>query len=61
MTGPNEKDAKEYKRTEILRRSIQEVKKRAALMHSPKKYDKVKSRIAGNFISQLEAKKRASN
>ncbi len=39
MAVQGEKDAKEYKRTEILRRSIQEVKKRAAAMHSPKKYD----------------------
>ena len=50
----------QYVKTEILRRSIIDVKTRAAEMHSPKKYDQVKSKVAGNFKSQSQAKKRNS-
>jgi hypothetical protein len=41
----------QYVKTEILRRSINDVKQRAEVMHSPKKYDNVKSKVAGNFKS----------
>lgn len=45
-------DFEEYVRTEILRRSINDVRHRAAELASPKKYEKVKSKVAGNFESQ---------
>ena len=51
-------DFQEYIRTEILRRSINDVRHRAAELASPKKYEKVKSKVAGNFESQKQAKKR---
>ncbi len=51
-------DFQEFVRTEILRRSINDVKHRAAELASPKKYDKVKSKVAGNFKSQEKAKLR---
>jgi hypothetical protein len=34
------------------------VRNRAAELASPKKYEKVKSKVAGNFESQKQAKKR---
>ena len=42
----------QYVKTEILRRSINDVRNRAEAMHSPKKYENVKSKVAGNFKSQ---------
>ena len=45
-------DFNEYIRTEILRRSINDVRSRAAELASPKKYENVKSKVAGNFVSQ---------
>jgi hypothetical protein len=51
-------DFQEFVRTEILRRSINDVRHRAAELASPKKYEKVKSKVAGNFESQKQAKKR---
>ena len=59
VTGHQTNDFQEFVRTEILRRSIHDVKSRAAELASPKKYDKVKSKVAGNFISQEKAKKRS--
>ena len=50
----------QYVKTEILRRSINDVRNRAEAMHSPKKYENVKSKVAGNFKSQSQAKKRQS-
>jgi len=44
-------DFQKYVRTEILRRSINDVRHRAAELASPKKYEKVKSKVAGNFES----------
>ena len=57
-------DIEEYKKTEIIRKSIADVKKRAAeqdvIRKSPLKvYANVKSRIAGNMKSQKKAKKTA--
>ena len=57
-------DIEEYKKTEIIRKSIADVKKRAAeqnmIRQSPEKvYAHVKSRIAGNMKSQKKAKKTA--
>jgi hypothetical protein len=34
------------------------VRYRAAELASPKKYEQVKSKVAGNFVSQKQAKKR---
>ena len=48
----------ELKRTAILRRSIKDVKKRASEIKTPKKYDKVKSKVRGNLDSQERARKR---
>lgn len=57
-------DISEYKKTEIIRKSIADVKKRAAaaefIRKSPEKvYSHVKSRIAGNMKAQKKAKKTA--
>ena len=59
-----DEDIAEYKKTEIIRKSIADVKKRAAeqnmIRQSPEKvYAHVKSRIAGNMKSQKKAKKTA--
>ena len=61
-----DKDIEEYKKTEIIRKSIADVKKRAAeqnvIRQSPEKvYANVKSRIAGNLKSQKKAKKTAKH
>ena len=55
-------DLEEYKRTEILRKSMNDVKTRArdeeGRRKSPvKTYSSVKSKIAGNLKSQKKAKK----
>ena len=55
-------DISEYQKTEIIRKSIADVKKRAAaaefIRKSPEKvYSHVKSRIAGNMKSLKKAKK----
>ena len=55
-------DISEYQKTEIIRKSIADVKKRAAaaefIRKSPEKvYAHVKSRIAGNMKAQKKAKK----
>jgi len=57
-----DEDISEYKKTEIIRKSIADVKARAAhdeyIRKSPEKvYANVKSRIAGNMKSQKKAKK----
>jgi len=59
-----DEDMEEYKKTEIIRKSIADVKKRAKeadfIRKSPDKvYAKVKSRIACNMKSQKKAKKTA--
>ena len=56
-----DEDLEEYKKTEIIRKSIADVKKRAAeaeiIRKSPEKvYANVKSRIAGNMKSLKKAK-----
>ena len=58
----NNADVEEYKRTELLRKSVNDVKLRAAdareRRESPSKtYSGVKSKIAGNMKSQKKAKK----
>jgi hypothetical protein len=63
--GTTEGDLEEYKRTEILRKSVADVKLRAAAdaerRKSPiKTYSGVKSKIAGNMRSQKKAKKMGS-
>ena len=55
-------DLEEYRKTEIIRKAVADVKKRAAreeyIRKSPEKvYAHVKSRIAGNMKSQKKAKK----
>ena len=57
-------DIAEYKKTEIIRKAVSDVKKRAAaaefIRKSPEKvYANVKSRIAGNMKAQKKAKKTA--
>lgn len=59
-----DEDLEEYKKTEIIRKSVADVKKRAKeaefIRKSPEKvYAKVKSRIACNMKSQKKAKKTA--
>ena len=59
-----QQDISEYQKTEIIRKSIADVKKRAAaaefIRKSPEKvYAHVKSRIAGNMKAQKKAKKTA--
>ena len=58
-------DLEEYKRTEIIRKSVNDVKLRAAAeaerRKSPRKtYANVKSKVAGNMKSQKNAKKTAN-
>ena len=55
-------DLEEYKRTEILRKSMNDVKSRAHVEEGRRKsptktYSAVKSKIAGNLKSQKKAKK----
>ena len=55
-------DIEEYKRTELLRKSVTDVKIRAATdaarRQSPtKSYSNIKSKVAGNMKSQKKAKK----
>jgi predicted transposase YbfD/YdcC len=64
MNDPNvdHQEVEEYKRTELLRRSVTDVKMRAAndaiRRQSPSKtYSGVKSKVAGNMKSQRKAKK----
>ena len=60
----DQRDLEEYKKTEILRKSVNDVKARAQATaerrQSPRKtYSGVKSKIAGNMKSQKKAKKTA--
>jgi len=62
MKGASAEDIEEYKRTEIIRRSVNDVKTRAAVeaerRRSPiKTYSNVKSKVAGNMKSLKKAKK----
>ena len=59
--GTTREDIEEYKRTELIRRSVNDVKIRAAAdkerRESPRKtYGGVKSKIAGNMKSQKKSK-----
>ena len=61
----NDEEMQEYKRTELLRKSVNDVKTRARVeaerRQSPTKtYSNVKSKIAGNMKSQKKAKKMGS-
>ena len=61
----NPDDLEEYKRTEILRKSMNDVKNRASFEDEKRKsptktYQSVKSKIAGNLKSQKKAKKISS-
>ena len=61
-TGVTGDDLEEYKKAEIIRKSVNDVKLRAAAdaerRKSPiKTYQNVKSKIAGNMKSQKKAKK----
>lgn len=55
--GVDQKHIEDFKRTEILRRSICHVKAYAAERY-PRKYTAVKSKVKGNMTSQTLAKKR---
>lgn len=54
-TGINDDDVEEFQQTEILRKSIAEVRTRAnrndEIRSSPQKYRQVKSKVAGNMKS----------
>lgn len=62
-TGIADDDIQEFQQTEILRKSIAEVRTRANKheenRNSPQKYRQTKSKIAGNMSSQKKAKKRS--
>ena len=58
----DDNDVEEYRKTELVRKSVNDVKLRAAVekerRESPRKtYANVKSKIAGNMKSQKKAKK----
>ena len=60
--GTTKEDLEEYKRTELIRKSVADVKIRAAIEEERRKspiktYSGVKSKIAGNMKSQKKAKK----
>ena len=63
-TGIEDDDIQEFQQTEILRKSIADVRNRASkhdeARNSPQKYRQVKSKIAGNMKSQKVAKKRGT-
>ena len=59
--GTSRSDLEEYKRTELIRKSVADVKIRAAAEEERRKspmktYGGVKSKIAGNMKSQKKAK-----
>lgn len=55
-SGVDEQVIRDFKKTEIIRRQIQHVKSYAADLTSPRKYDKVKSKVRQNMNSQIRAK-----
>ena len=65
VTNVQDEDLEQYAQTELIRKSVQDVKMRAKIdkerRQSPRKtYSGVKSKVAGNMKSQKKAKKMSS-